>query len=92
MRLCGRKWAVNLSPTFPPYHVVGFCPRSLARVSRLLGFETVEMETCRYRNDLPPAANVKEKLERLGAEAALTLGAWLGSGAGLEAWLRKPAR
>jgi 2-polyprenyl-3-methyl-5-hydroxy-6-metoxy-1,4-benzoquinol methylase len=92
MRLRGRSWAVNLSPTFPPYHVVGFCPRSLARLTRLVGFETVEMKTCRYRNDFPVAATVMGKVERLGAEAALTIGAWLGSGAGLDAWLRKPVR
>jgi hypothetical protein len=28
-RLQGRNWAQNLSPTFPPYHVVGFTPKSL---------------------------------------------------------------
>jgi hypothetical protein len=34
MRLRGRPWAVNLSPTFPPFHVVGFCPSSLRRLLR----------------------------------------------------------
>jgi SAM-dependent methyltransferase len=28
-KLRGRNWVVNLAPTFPPYHVFGFSPKSL---------------------------------------------------------------
>lgn len=38
-----RDWAMNLSPTFPPYHVVGFTPKSLRRALRATGFEVVEL-------------------------------------------------
>jgi len=31
-RLRGRKWTVNLAPTFSPYHVFGFSPRSVKKL------------------------------------------------------------
>ncbi len=90
MRVRGRAWAVNLSPTFPPYHVVGFCPRSLHWLATDLGYEVLEIKTHRWRNELPPRASVLGRIERLGTDAALSLGAWIGSGAGMTAWIRKP--
>ncbi len=90
MRVRGRSWVVNLSPTFPPYHVVGFCPMSLRRLATDLGYEVLEMRTHRWRNELPERRSLLGRIEGLGTEAALTLGAWIGSGAGITAWLRKP--
>lgn len=92
MRLRGRDWAVNLSPTFPPYHVVGFCPRSLAGVVKRIGFEVVELRTWRWQNELPPPKSLVARLERQGMDAALSLGACIGSGAGMTAWIRRPLR
>lgn len=91
MRIRGRAWAVNLSPTFPPYHVVGFCPQSLKYLAGAIGFEIVNVKTHRWRNDLPARNSWTGRLETLGSGAALTLGSWVGSGAGLTAWLRRPS-
>lgn len=44
-RLRGRDWVVNLSPTFPPYHVFGFTPRAIRRLARLTGFKVVRLKT-----------------------------------------------
>ena len=90
MRARGRPWAVNLSPTFPPYHVVGFCPRSLRFLAKAIGFEVVDFQTHRWRNELTPRRSLVGRMESLGAEAVLSLGAWTGSGAGITAWLRRP--
>jgi SAM-dependent methyltransferase len=90
MRARGRPWAVNLSPTFPPYHVVGFCPRSLRFLANAIGFEVVELRTHRWRNELPPRRSLVGRIESMGAEAVLSLGAWIGAGAGITAWLRRP--
>jgi 2-polyprenyl-3-methyl-5-hydroxy-6-metoxy-1,4-benzoquinol methylase len=38
-QLCGRDWVVNLSPTFSPFHVFGFTPRSLRALLAKHGFE-----------------------------------------------------
>jgi 2-polyprenyl-3-methyl-5-hydroxy-6-metoxy-1,4-benzoquinol methylase len=90
MRARGRSWAVNLSPTFPPYHVVGFCPRSLRYLADAIGFDIVDLRTHRWHNDLPARRSLIGRLESLGAEVALSLGARVGSGAGITAWLRRP--
>jgi SAM-dependent methyltransferase len=90
MRLRGRRRAVNLSPTFPPYHVVGFCPRSLRWLLSDLGFEIVEMRTHRWSNALPKRDSLLGRIESAAAEVTLSVGAWLGSGAGITAWVRRP--
>jgi len=36
-----RNWVVNLAPTFSPYHVFGFTPRSLKRLLAKYGLEPV---------------------------------------------------
>ena len=36
--LYSRPWSVNLSPTFAPYHVVGFSPQSLSKALEMSGF------------------------------------------------------
>lgn len=90
MRLRGRRWAVNLSPTFPPYHVVGFCPHSLRWLLSDLGFEIVEMQTHRWCNALPKRDSLFGRVESAAAEVVLSAGAWVGSGAGITAWVRKP--
>jgi SAM-dependent methyltransferase len=91
MRLRGRPWAVNLSPTFPPYHVVGFCPRSLRTLLEASGFEAVEIRTPRWSNELPRRPGLGARLERLAGGMVLTLGAWVGMGAGIACWARKRA-
>jgi ubiquinone/menaquinone biosynthesis C-methylase UbiE len=39
MRAQGRDWVVTLAPTFPPYHVQGFNPRSLRKLLARVNFE-----------------------------------------------------
>ncbi len=90
MRLRGRRWVVNLSPTFPPFHVVGFCPTSLRRLIAAIGFELVELTTHRWNNELAPGATAIRRLEHLAAGVVLSVGAWIGAGAGITVWVRKP--
>jgi len=44
-RLRGRDWVVNLSPTFPPYHVFGFTPRAIRSLAEVSGFKVVRLKT-----------------------------------------------
>ena len=53
MRARGRDWAVNLSPSFSPYHVMGFCPASLRYILQATGFRPVALELHRWNNALP---------------------------------------
>lgn len=90
MRVGRREWAVNLSPTFPPYHVVGFCPRSLRWLLGDLRYDVIDIQTHRWSNALPQSHSLLSRIERRAAEVTLSLGAWLGSGAGITAWARRP--
>lgn len=89
MRIRGRDWAMNLSPTFPPFHVVGFCPSSLRALLDATDFEVVELATHRWQNELAPRPGLWPAIERLGLGATMTVGAWAGMGAGITCWARR---
>ncbi len=91
MRLRGRSWALNLSPTFPPYHVVGFCPRSLTYALGRSGLELVTLSTSRWQNEVPDRPGLGAMVEKAGVDAVLSMGAWIGMGAGITCWARRPA-
>src|SRR5437763_11287266 len=74
MRARGRDWAVNLSPTFPPYHVVGFTPPSLRRALGAAGFEVIELTQVRWQTALLRPRSAGERVEQAGLAAA----SWLG--------------
>ena len=61
-----------------------------AQVLSRVGFEVIELQTHRWRNELPRRRSLFGWLESQAADAVLTLGARAGSGAGLTAWLRRP--
>lgn len=86
MRLRGTRWAVNLSPTFPPYHVVGFCPASLRELLRRTGFRPLLLELHRWNNPLAPREGFLPRIEHLGFEAMLSLGKLVGMGMGITCW------
>jgi SAM-dependent methyltransferase len=86
MRVRGTDWAVNLSPTFPPYHVVGFCPTSLCRLLEREGFRPVQFQLHRWKNDIPSANGVLASFERIGFDLILTLGQVVGMGMGITCW------
>jgi SAM-dependent methyltransferase len=87
-RLRGRDWATNLSPTFPPFHVVGFCPTSLRRMLLSCGFSVESLRSERWSNALPARRGLLAKLEHLGSSAVLSAGQVLGMGAGITCWAR----
>jgi SAM-dependent methyltransferase len=84
-----REWAINLSPTFPPFHVVGFCPASLGTALAKTGFSVVSLETPRWNNDLPSPSGVVQRLESWGVDVVLVAGQILGQGAGITCWARR---
>ena len=86
MRARGRNWAVNLSPTFAPFHVVGFSPTSLRNTLISLGFEIHSLDVPKWRNALPPATSTRQKIERLGFSVIQTVGALIGMGDGITCW------
>jgi SAM-dependent methyltransferase len=88
-RMRGRDWAINLSPTFPPYHVVGFCPKSLRLALVQSGLEVLQLDTIAYRNVLPRRPGLYGTIEHVAANTTIRLGTTVGMGAGLSCWARK---
>ncbi len=85
MRLRGRDWAINLSPTFPPFHVVGFCPTSLRRLLTSVGFRPLSLQLYRLGN-LFPGKGISGKIEYIGLDLVQSLGKLIGMGDGIICW------
>jgi SAM-dependent methyltransferase len=86
MRLRGRDWAINLSPTFPPFHVVGFCRRSLTRLLSSTGFEVVRLEHHLWPNQLPETGSFQRRIERHAFGTIQRIQRAFGSGDGITCW------
>jgi SAM-dependent methyltransferase len=88
--LTRKDWAINLSPTFPPFHVVGFCPASLRWALGKTGFLPVQFELYRMESCFTPrGGGVKAGIEAAGLRMSLVLGQLLGMGAGITCWARR---
>jgi 2-polyprenyl-3-methyl-5-hydroxy-6-metoxy-1,4-benzoquinol methylase len=85
-KLNGRDWTINLSPTFPSFHVVGFNPKSIKRLVESAGLELVSLELTLYNVTLPKNASF---IERLGVSVLQRLGSLTGRGDGISIWAQK---
>lgn len=90
-RLRRRDWVVNLSPTFPPFHVFGFGPRSLRRLLERHGLRPIAWRTYGGRAMLPRVAGAMSALERLGAHGVTWLSNLGPLGTQIETWVMKGA-
>jgi SAM-dependent methyltransferase len=89
LRLTGKDWAINLSPTFPPFHVVGFCPASLKWALGKTGFYPLHFDLYQMESCLTPRdGGLKTRIEAAGLRMSLVLGQHLGMGAGIACWAR----
>ena len=86
MRARGRDWVINLSPTFSPFHVVGFSPVSLQRALKSAGFRIHTMEIRKWSNALPQGKSFVQKIERLALGIAQSIGERLSMGDGITCW------
>jgi len=87
-RLQGRNWAQNLSPTFSPYHVVGFTPKSLCDALNGSGFRIHTLKINQYA-PINLGSGLLRQIERAASIVIQTLAAKLGRGDGLECWAMK---
>jgi SAM-dependent methyltransferase len=82
-------WSINLSPSFEPYHVVGYSPKALEFLIRRIGLDIHEMRTVPYIVTLP-GGGLKRDAERFTMKTLHKVGGLIGKGDGLELWARKP--
>ncbi len=86
MRVRGRDWTVNLSPTFSPFHVVGFSPKSLAAILNSTGFRVLHLDVERWNDSLPEGSGFIHRVERLGLYAVQTVGSIIKMADGIRCW------
>ncbi|HVS22010.1 MAG TPA: class I SAM-dependent methyltransferase [Pyrinomonadaceae bacterium] len=88
-KLRGRDWVVNIAPTFSPFHVFGFSPRSLRALLAKHGLRPRLWRVYQGRAMVPSRAGIVGELERLAARA-VTAASSIGSfGTYIETWAVK---
>jgi len=86
MRMRGLNRVINLSPTFPPFHVVGFCPVSLRYALNTTGFHVLNLKLHRWNNALSFGRSLKSKVEYVALGLVLSIGKIIGMGSGMTCW------
>jgi SAM-dependent methyltransferase len=90
MKALGRDWVVNLAPTFPPYHVQGFGPRSLRRIMKRAGFRIERLRVWGGMFPQKGSPSLRKRLEFHAARLANSAGNLVGAGSYMSVWSVKP--
>lgn len=88
-RLRGRDWVVNIAPTFEPFHVFGFGPRSLRALLAKHGLKPVDWRVYGGEAMVPARDNLVGAVERLAAHAVTALSRVGNLGTYIETWAIK---
>jgi SAM-dependent methyltransferase len=88
-RIRGRDWVVNLAPTFPPFHVFGFTPRSLRLLLEKHGLAPTRWRIYAGRALVPSGNNLIGNVERKAAQAVTALSRFGSLGTYIETWATK---
>jgi len=91
MRARGRDGVLNLAPTFPPYHVQGFNPRSLKHLLTRVGFDLIELSMGGTVTVPAEDMSLAKRLEFKAARAINWLDKQRGAGVYMAIWAKKPA-
>jgi 2-polyprenyl-3-methyl-5-hydroxy-6-metoxy-1,4-benzoquinol methylase len=84
--LRGRNWVVNLAPTFPPYHVFGFTPRSLRSLLAKHGLTPAKWRVYGGHAMVPASGGLMGSLEQGAARAVTALSKFGSLGTYIETW------
>lgn len=89
MRLRGKDWVVVLAPTFSPYHVQGFNPKSLKIVIQNSNFVIKEMEIFGKIDHQTGQQTTRKKIEYQTAKIVNQFGNMIGKGMYMSVWTQK---
>jgi ubiquinone/menaquinone biosynthesis C-methylase UbiE len=89
MRAQGRDWVVCLAPTFVPYHVQGFNPRSVRRILARAGFRVERLCVWGRIFPLTGRSTPRRAAEFQAARLLNWVGNLCGSGSYMTLWARK---
>ena len=90
LRALRRDWVVNLAPTFRPYHVQGFNPRSLRELITRVGFAIDDFLIAGKISPLTGKTSLRKQLEHRAATMINWIGNRRGDGIYMDIWARKP--
>ena len=85
-KLRGRDWCVNLSPTFPPFHIFGFSPVSLRKLLSKHGFEPTVWSVYAGKSMVPSQGGFVGSFERLASQIVSTISSLGEMGTYIETW------
>jgi 2-polyprenyl-3-methyl-5-hydroxy-6-metoxy-1,4-benzoquinol methylase len=88
-KLRRRNWSVNLAPTFEPFHVFGFNPRSLRAILAKHGLSVRHWRVFAGQSVLPNRGGLIGPLEQLAAHAVTALSNVGELGTYIETWAVK---
>jgi SAM-dependent methyltransferase len=89
MKLQQRDWVVVMAPTFPPYHVQGFNPKSVRKLLERAGLEIKELNMCGGVWALTGEQSLRKKIETGAAKLINEIDKKLGGGLFMTAWCQK---
>jgi len=89
MRLQRKDWVVVMAPTFPPYHVQGFNPKSLRKLLERAGFEFKKMEILGEVSEQQGEQSWRKKIEINAAKIINQIGKILNKGSYMSVWAQK---
>lgn len=89
MRLRGKDWVVVMAPTFPPYHVQGFNPRSLRTILERAGFAVREMQIGGTVCEQVGEITFRRRMEFMAARLINRVGRIFKKGSYINVWAQK---
>ncbi len=89
MKLMGRDWVVVMAPTFPPYHVQGFNPRSLKRLMDRSRFLIREVEMAGGVCEQQGEKTLKKLIEHRAARLINSVGRVVNRGSYMGVWAQR---
>lgn len=87
-RALGRPQVLNLQPTWAPFHVFGFNPRSLARLLEKHGFGITSVRV-RSAPRIRSTKRMMDRVQSLVAEQLLRVGNLTGTASNMYVWARR---
>jgi SAM-dependent methyltransferase len=88
-KLRGRDWVVNIAPTFEPFHVFGFGPKSLRALLSKHGLRVRDWRVYAGRSMVPNRSGIVGATEQAAARAITALSNFGELGAYIETWAIK---
>lgn len=89
MKLQGRDWVVTMAPTFPPYHVQGFNPKSLKHLLSRANFSLDEIIILGGVWEFTGEKTLRKNIEYLMARSISWVGNKLNQGPYMSVWTKK---